>query len=111
MASCLKLSCERDLWIYTEAFGANLYHYQDYKKQEIDPVVKLPDGWRCAFEIKLRANRMDVVAAALLKIKKRISKDPKGKLPAVLCVLCGMTNAAYQRPDSVYVAPITAPKY
>ena len=47
-------------------------------------------------------------ARALGEIKKQISEDPKGKLPAVLCVLCGMANAAYQRPDGVFVVPITA---
>ena len=29
---------------------------------------------------------------------------------AVLCVLCGLANAAYQRPDGVFVVPITALK-
>ncbi len=39
------------------------------------------------------------------KIEKYLSK-----VPSVLCVICGMTNAAYQRPDGVYVVPITALK-
>jgi hypothetical protein len=33
-----------------------------------------------------------------------------GKPPAVLCVLCGMSNAAYRRADGVFVVPITALK-
>ncbi len=102
--------CERDLRIYAESFGANLYHYQDYKNQEIDAVIELPDGQWCAFEIKLGANQIDAAAANLLKIKKQITDDAKGKPPAVLCVLCGMANAAYQRPDGVFVVPITALK-
>lgn len=32
--------CERDLRIYAEFFGASLYHYQDYKNQEIDAVIE-----------------------------------------------------------------------
>ena len=102
--------CERDLRIYAESFGANLYHYQDYKNQEIDAVIELPDGQWCAFEIKLGANQIDAAGANLLKIKKQITDDAKGKPPAVLCVLCGMANAAYQRPDGVFVVPITALK-
>ena len=102
--------CERDLCIYAESFGANLYHYQDYKNQEIDAVIELPDGQWCAFEIKLGANQIDAAAANLLEIKRQISEDTKGKSPAVLCVLCGMANAAYQRPDGVFVVPITALK-
>lgn len=102
--------CERDLRIYAEAFGAQLYHYQDYKNQEIDAVVELPDGQWCAFEIKLGANQIEAAAENLLEIKKQIEADPKGKPPAVLCVLCGMANAAYQRPDGVFVVPVTALK-
>ena len=102
--------CERDLRIYAESFGAQLYHYQDYKNQEIDAVVELPDSRWCAFEIKLGANQIDAAAENLLKIKKQIEADPKGKPPAVLCVICGMSNAAYQRPDGVFVVPVTALK-
>ena len=102
--------CERDLRIYAESFGANLYHYQDYSGQEMDAVIELADGQWCAFEIKLGTNQIDAAAANLLKMKKQMSEDPKGKPPAVLCVLCGMANAAYQRPDSVFVVPITALK-
>ena len=102
--------CERDLRIYAESFGAQLYHYQDYKNQEIDAVVELPDGRWCAFEIKLGANQIDAAAENLLTIKKQFEADPKGKTPAVLCVLCGMANAAYQRPDGVFVVPVTAMK-
>lgn len=102
--------CERDLRIYAESFGASLYHYQDYNGQEIDAVIELADGQWCAFEIKLGANQIDSAAANLLKIKKQMSEDTNGKPPAVLCVLCGMANAAYQRPDGVFVVPITALK-
>lgn len=100
--------CERDLRIYAESFGAHLYHYQDYKNQEIDAVIELPDGQWCAFEIKLGANQIDAAADNLLAIQRQIEADPDGKPPAVLCVLCGMANAAYQRPDGVFVVPITA---
>ena len=33
-----------------------------------------------------------------------------GKAPSVLAVICGMSNAAYQRKDGVFVVPITALK-
>ncbi len=102
--------CERDLKIYAESFGGTLYHYQDYQGREIDAVVELPDSrWR-AFEIKLGANQIDAAAQNLLDIQKSFQNDPKDKPPAVLCVLCGLTNAAYQCPDGVYVVPITALK-
>lgn len=99
--------CKRDLRIYAESFGAHLYHYQDYKNQEIDAVIELSDGQWCAFEIKLGANQIDTAEENLLEIKKQIEAAPKGNPPAVLCVLCGMANAAYQRPDEVFVVPVT----
>lgn len=102
--------CERDLKIYADSFGGTLYHYQDYQNREIDAVIELSDGQWCAFEIKLGANQIDAAANNLLMIKKQFEDDPKGKPPAVLCVLCGMANAAYQRPDGVFVVPITALK-
>ncbi len=102
--------CERDLRIYAESFGGQLYHYQDYNGKEIDAVVEMPDGNWCAFEIKLGANQIDAAAESLLGIRSDIEKDPKGKPPAILAVICGMSNAAYQRPDGVYVVPITALK-
>ncbi len=102
--------CERDLRIYAESFGAGLYHYQDYKNQEIDAVIERPDGQWCAFEIKLGASQIDTAASALIKIKRQIESDPKGKPPAVLAVICGMSSAAYRRPDGVFVVPITALK-
>ena len=102
--------CERDLRIYAESFDANLYHYQDYQNQEIDAVIELADGQWCAFEIKLGANQIDTAAENLLKIKRQIEEDSRGKPPAVLCVLCGMSNAAYRRADGVFVVPITALK-
>ena len=99
--------CERDLKIYAESFGANLYHYQDYANRELDAVIELADGTWCAFEIKLGANKIDEAAANLIKIRDAISKD-HANAPSVLCVICGMTNAAYQRADGVFVVPITA---
>ncbi len=101
--------CERDLRIYAESFGAKLFHYQDYLNREIDAVIELGDGKWCAFEIKLGANQIDKAAESLIKIKSSIEKEG-GIAPVVLCVICGLSNAAYRRPDGVFVVPITALK-
>lgn len=100
---------ERDLRIYAETFGAELYHYQDYNNNEIDAVIELDNGEWCAFEIKLGANQIDKAAANLIKIKQQIEKSG-GKGPKTMCVICGLSNAAYLRDDGVYVVPLTALK-
>lgn len=99
--------CERDLKIYGEAFGASLYHYQDYRNREIDAVLELKDGEWCAFEIKLGANQIDDAAENLLKIDHEIEAEG-GKRPKIMCVVCGLSNAAYRREDGVYVVPVTS---
>ncbi len=98
---------ERDLKIYAESFGANVFHYQDYSGREIDAVVEMSDGKWCAFEIKLGANQIDKAAAGLVALRDSIAESG-GVAPSVLCVICGMSNAAYVRPDGVYVVPVTA---
>lgn len=101
--------CERDLRIYAEAFNAKLYHYQDYNNREIDAVLELEDGRWCAFEIKLGANQIDKAANDLIEIRNSIIKDG-GIPPYMMCVVCGLSNAAYQRDDGIFVVPITALK-
>ncbi len=100
--------CERDLRIYAQSFDGSLYHYQDYSGREMNAVIELSDGTWCAFEIKLGANQIDAAAENLLDIQRQFQADPKGRPPEVLCVLCGLANAAYRRPDGVFVVPLTA---
>lgn len=99
---------ERDLKIYAATFGGKLYHYQDYRNQEIDAIIELENGEWCAFEIKLGANQIDDAARNLIILRDKIAAEPKGKPPKVLGVICGLSNAAYQREDGVFVVPITA---
>lgn len=100
---------ERDLAVYSQSFGGKLFHYQDYKGNEIDAVIELENGEWCAFEIKLGAKKIDEGARSLIKVCADIEENG-GKPPKVKCVICGLSNAAYVRPDGVYVVPITALK-
>ena len=100
---------ERDLSIYAQSFGGKLFHYQDYKNNEIDAVIELEDGEWCAFEVKLGAKKIDEGAENLIKVCNDIVQNG-GKAPKVKCVICGLSNAAYMRLDGVFVIPITALK-
>lgn len=102
---------ERDLQIYAESIGGKLYHYQDYNNCEIDAVVELEDGRWGAFEIKLGADRIDEGARSLLKVRANmLNSNPNAHVPDLMCVICGMSNAIYQRPDGVWVVPLTSLK-
>ena len=68
----------------------------------------MEDGSWCAAEIKLGANQIDAAAASLLKIRQEFENDEKAVPPSELLVVCGMSRAAYRRPDGVYVVPITS---
>lgn len=99
--------CERDLQIYSQAIGGRLMHYRDDVGREIDAVVELRDGRWGAFEIKLGWNQVEAAAENLKKVCGWLSS--KGSVPpSFMCVLCGLSETAYRRPDGVYVAPITA---
>jgi predicted AAA+ superfamily ATPase len=99
--------CVRDLRIYGETFNAKLFHYQDYGNREIDAILEQQDGSWNAFEIKLGANQIDEAAEKLLEVSSLIEKEG-GRPPKTCCVISGLSNAVYQRPDGVFVIPITA---
>lgn len=99
---------ERDLRIYASTFNAKLYHYRDYKDREIDAVIEMQDGSWGGIEIKLGANQIDAAAAGLLKLRDSLVAESASNAPAFLCVVCGLADAAYRRPDGVYVVPVTA---
>ena len=100
---------ERDLRVYAQSFGAEVYHYKDYADNEIDAVVEMEDGSWSAFEVKLGFNQVDKAAAELIKIRRLLEAAGVAP-PTAMCVICGMSTASYQRPDGVFVVPITALK-
>lgn len=86
----------------------SLFKSGDSSGKEIDAVIEFPDGEWLAAEIKQGANRIDTAAQNLISIRDSIAKEQGGVPPKAMCVVCGMSNAAYQRPDGVYVVTITA---
>lgn len=99
----------RDLKIYAESRGGNVFYYKHHDlQQEIDAVVELSDGRYIAIEIKLGANRIDEGAASLLKIKKHFESQTNVRKPVAYVVICGLSNSYYQREDGVIVVPITS---
>lgn len=101
----------RDLKIYADTIGAQVLHYKHHDtNHELDAVVERNDGRWIAVEIKLGANQIDEAAQSLLKINEYFNKSDKFRKPSALVVICGLTNAYYQREDGVIVVPLTALK-
>lgn len=99
--------CVHDLKVYAMMSDGNVMHYRDGDGNEIDAVLEIPNGRWGAFEVKTGAQEIDEGAESLLKIDKKIRNQEKGRPPEFLCVICGMTNAVYQRDDGVYVVSPT----
>ena len=93
--------CIRDLRIYTDYLGGNLYYYKDETNLEIDAIIELLDGRWGAFEIKMGAGFIDEAADNLLKFKNKIDTGKIGE-PCFLAVLTG-TDYSYKRDDGIYV--------
>lgn len=99
--------CIRDLRIYADVLGGDVYHYRDASGLECDAVVHLRDGSYGLIEVKLGGDRLiEEGAADLLKLATRIDTK-RMKKPAFMAVLCAVAPFAYQREDGVFVVPIS----
>ena len=97
----------RDLRVYTQAHGGELFHYRDSTGLEADIICELGDGRWLAAEVKLGTRAtVDHAAAALLKLRDRVDTSVIGP-PSDLVVITA-TGHGYRRPDGVFVAPISA---
>lgn len=102
----------RDLKIYAEANRGSVYHFRHHDTgDEIDAVIEFDDGTWGAFEIKLGHHQVDKAAENLLKIKMNLDQTNHKQSPTVLCVICGLGEYAYKRPDGVFVIPIHSLKH
>ena len=102
--------CVRDLRVYADAIGGNVYHYRDKTGLECDAVVHLRNGSYGLIEIKLGGDRLiSQGAESLLRLADRIDTG-KMKKPAFLMVLCGVAPFAYKRSDGVCVVPVSCLK-
>ncbi len=99
----------RDLRIYCDTFGANVYHYKDQMDREADAVIQFRDGSWALIEVKLTDQEdIDEAAKKLIKISNDIDKEKTGK-PAFLMVITKGV-AALKREDGVYEVPLACLK-
>ncbi len=81
-----------------------------YQSDDTSPALYLfTPYFFTTFEIKLGTNQIDKAAQSLIELRNNILKN-SGIAPSVLCVICGMSNVAYIKPDGVFVVSIMALK-
>jgi len=98
--------CIRDLRVYADALGGNVYHYRDKTGLECDAVIYLRNGSYGLIEIKLGGDNAIRHGADTLKaLEKKIDTD-RMKAPAFLMVLTAVGDYAYRREDGIYVVPV-----
>ena len=100
----------RDLRVYAESLGGEVFHYRDKDKLECDAVVHLKNGSYGLIEIKLGGDRLIEEGAATLKELADKIDTVKMKAPSFLMVLACVGEFAYRRKDGVYVVPISTLK-
>ena len=98
--------CVRDLRIFAEALGGQVYHYRDKDGLECDAVVHLRNGRYGLIEIKLGGDKLIEEGANTLKAMEAKIDTDKMKVPSFLMVLTGTGDYPYRRKDGVYVVPV-----
>ena len=98
--------CIRDLRIYADSLGGEVYHYRDKDGLECDAVIHLRNGKYGLIEIKLGGDTLIEEGARNLKAMEAKIDTDKMNTPSFLMVLTGVGNYAYRRKDGVFVVPI-----
>lgn len=98
---------ERDLRIYMDYLGGNLYHFRDnVSGLETDSIIEFKDGEYAAIEIKLGYHEVENAKKSLINLYNNMIKKPK-----FMCVIVGFTDIIAKDPETgIYIVPITALK-
>jgi predicted AAA+ superfamily ATPase len=91
----------RDIRVYAELVGADVYYYRDTDGDEIDIVVEKRSGEWALFEVKLSANREEEGAEQIKDVLAKITDKKKQKLMSKN-IIVGVGNT-YVRSDGINV--------
>lgn len=97
----------RDLKVYADSMGGQVFHYRDDENLEADAIIELADGRWAGIEVKLGVGQADTAANSLLALRRKITALG-GRPPEFLAAICGVCNNSYTRDDGVRVIPATA---
>ena len=96
----------RDLRIYAQAAGADVYSFTDAAGAEADAIVDTGDGRWIAVEVKLGgSDHIEQAARSLMAVRAKIDEQKMGAA-AKLVVITIADGYAYERTDGVSVVPL-----
>lgn len=99
--------CVRDLRVYADALGGNVFHYRDKNGLECDAVIHLRTGEYGLIEIKLGGETAIEQGAKNINLLESQIDTSKMKAPSFKMILTATGEFAYRRKsDGVYVVPV-----
>ena len=99
--------CIRDLRVFADALGGNVYHYRDKNGLECDAVLHLRDGHYGLIEIKLGGESLINDGAESLNDLEAQIDTSRMKPASFKMILTAVGEYAYRRSeDNIYVVPI-----
>lgn len=99
--------CLRDLRVYADVLGGDVFHYRDRSGLEADAVIHLRDGRYGLVEVKLGGDTLiNEGAENLIKLKEKIDDSTTGA-PSFLMILTATGEYSYYREDGVFVVPLS----
>ena len=96
--------CFRDLRIYADQIGGDIYHYRDAYGLECDAVIRMKNGDYALVEIKLGGKAEEQAAVSLSKLETLLISNNHAR-PSFKMILTG-GEYAYTRKDGIHVVPI-----
>ena len=97
----------RDLRVFAEALDGRLCHYRDSSGLECDTVLHRRNGTYGLIEIKLGGEKLIEEGVKALKTLSATIDTTRMKSPSFMMVLTAVGQYAYQRPDGIFIVPIS----
>lgn len=106
MGFAFETLCVRDLRVYTQALGGDVYHYRDSNGLECDAIIHLRNGRFGLIEIKLGGEKLISDGVETLSKFASIIDTKKMGAPSFKMILTAVGSYAYKREDGIYIVPI-----
>ena len=110
MGLLFETMCVRDLRVYAEAIGGQVFHYRDKSGLECDTVIHLRNGCYGLVEVKLGGSTLIAEGVKNLTDLRDKIDITKMREPSFMAIVVGTGEYAYLREDGIYIIPIACLK-